>query len=206
MAVNVPELPIEEEVKPATYGGESPAVMLLTFTNESKPPAAMKFTLRARQDENEFDLITRAKLLNAHIEADPDLTGFVWREHEFARFPSKKGAAKSATIHGDEFVLVAVMRRETENQKDKGKPNQFMRAIGEQDGEKVWADCYMGNSGWTPDNTPGVTCGFFPNFAEYKIEEEKKMGDGVHIVVKVKYNEKYYKFDIVEFVKPAVTG
>lgn len=185
---------------------ESTAVLLMTFTNETKPPAALKFTLRATADgETELDLLQRAKELNAAVEADEGLPGFKWREHEYARFGGKgKGAKRSPKIEGGNFMLTAVMRRETPNSKDANKVNQFFRAFGEQNGQKVFAECYMGTADWTPDDAVAANFGLFDNFGKYKLDEEKPWPEGNPVTVYVQYNEQYFNYSITSFANSTV--
>jgi len=184
---------------------ESQNVILFELTNLGGT-ATLKFTSRANVGEELQDHLDRVKAFIAANAPGADLA-FEFKDIT-ARINESGGrrGKKKIVIKDDVFELKAVMRTETKAVDTKtGKHWSKLRAIGEQDGEQIYAEDFIG-SDYIDQNSATQACGLFPNVLNWPVDTEKPWPDSQpKVFVRVEKDPKYNNYKVVEFANTAPT-
>lgn len=180
---------------------EAPAVVFFEMQNPAGT-STLHVTLRCNPGEDELNFMNRVNGFILAVDAKADVN---WVLKDASRGYAKGSGgsfsgAKKVDIQGGQFVIKFVTRYEKPN-KDPNKGNwSYLRAFGEQNGQEVSADCFVGSVEWQKPGNAVTACGQFPNFFSWKLDERKAIPADRILTAKVAQHPQYKTWEITEIV------
>jgi len=187
---------------------EAPAVAFFELVNEPGT-ATLHVTVRAYAGEGVNEFFDRTCAFIHWIDQDASLKFKFKDAPRFSGFGKGKGSGGSGVVIKDnKFFVTSVTRIEKAKKPKEGqtidpaKPNwSYLRVFGEQDGQEVSVDCFVGDVGWRPTDKPVVVKigTMFAHFMEWQLEV-KKDASAMNLTALVAMNEKFHNYELVDLI------
>lgn len=171
---------------------------------DGKAEATFHITLRSLPTESEYQHMERVKKFILSLDPSADLN---LKLKDAPRYTGGGRRGKeSVEIKDGKFLIKSVTRIERPNKKTNqdGTPQapwSFLRAFGEQDGQEVFADCFVGNPSWKKPQNPITEnqhmSNPFPNFFSWAVDQ-KKDATGLGLTAVVSKNQQYKSWDVID--------